>query len=86
MSIFVGSLFLPCKNNQLKDPAGIAVVLFAIVEWYFLTQVISSGAMANIGGNFYLTISMRTFLDFVLKLVTNLYKLIKLNYIILKNI
>jgi len=68
MDIFLGSLFLPCSNDEtIGRSATVYIVIFAILEWYLMTQLICAGAFSNIPGNYYVVISLRTFLDAMLR-------------------
>jgi len=68
MDIFLGSLFLPCANIEMRDLTAILrILVFAIFEWYLMTQQICAGVFSNIPGNYYVMISLRTFLEAVLR-------------------
>jgi len=68
MDIFLGSLFLPCTNVEMRDlTAALYIVVFAILEWYQMTQQICAGVFSNVPGNYYVMISLRTFLEATLR-------------------
>jgi len=73
MDIFLGSLFLPCSNGEIVGGSTtFYIVAFAILEWYLMTQIICAGAYSNIPGNYYVVISLRTFLDAMLRQPKNI--------------
>jgi len=67
MSIFVLAIFPPCVNDEFVGSEKYLIPIFAIIEWYFMAQVISPGALANVSGNYYVVFSIRKYLDNILK-------------------
>jgi len=68
LGIFAGSIFLPCNGDDLMSSASYASVsFFAFLEWYNIAQGIGAGTVANVPGNYYVMITLRNFLDNVLK-------------------
>jgi len=67
MSMFIGSCLMPCHNNEVLEHGQYFIPLFAAIEWYFMEQMVSHGALANVPGNYYVIISIRTFLTALLK-------------------